>query len=76
MASFFPNQSALKYLDLSEREISHSAFHPSSNYVLYSNVFNDVTEEEWNRLEKDFFLLKEVKRSGVCFRLYRRVDRE
>lgn len=72
VASFFPNTAQLKYLDLSDREAGHPGFSPEAEYVLYSNVFNDITDDEWLMLENEFFIRKAYEKSGVYFRLYQR----
>jgi hypothetical protein len=73
VASFFPNNIEVKYLDLSVNELSHTSFNSASNYVLYSNIFNDVTDEEWRKLENEFFILKEYKKSGIYIRLFKKI---
>jgi hypothetical protein len=74
VASFFPNKAELKYLDLTERETGHTAFSEAAEYVLYSNVYNDITAEEWLMLENEYVIRKAVERSGIYFRLYQRKD--
>jgi hypothetical protein len=70
VASFFPNNIEVKYLELTDDESSHTLFNSASKYVLYSNIFNDVTDEEWRKLENEFFILKEYKKSGIYIRLF------
>jgi hypothetical protein len=74
VASFFPDNVEIKYLDLSCNELGHTSFSPENNYVLYSNIFNDITDGEWHMLENEYFVLKEYKKSGIYNRLYKKIN--
>ncbi|HNU77317.1 MAG: hypothetical protein WBK43_02515 [Prolixibacteraceae bacterium] len=73
-ATSFPNNIALKYLDLSDdaRSFATIGGDPSQyRYILYSNVFNDFPEELPRRLEKEWVKVKEFRRVQVRMVLYR-----
>jgi hypothetical protein len=44
----------------------------TSVLVLYSNVFNDITDEEIEKLDRDFQIVKEALKAGIYFRIYRK----
>jgi len=73
-ATSFPNNIALKYLDLSDDARSFATIGGDPNqyrYILYSNVFNDFPEELPRRLEKEWVKVKEFRRVQVRMVLYR-----
>lgn len=73
VASVFPNNMEFRYLDLSDNRQQHPNLDiNTSQYILYSNVFNDVSDEELVILDRDFLILKEVKKAGIYFRIYHR----
>jgi hypothetical protein len=72
VATAFPNNMKQKYLLLNGSEEKHSELNLDKNkYVLYSNIYNDFSDEQIDRLSNDFILEKEMKKRGVFIRLYR-----
>ncbi|HMQ48295.1 MAG TPA: hypothetical protein PKA00_13105 [Saprospiraceae bacterium] len=70
----FPEIGPLKYKDLSEREdgLSEKDFN-SSQYLLYSNVMNDYTDEEIDQLQtEDWQELRRKQKGGIKMILYKR----
>jgi hypothetical protein len=73
VASVFPNNMEIRYLDLTENRQKHPTMNlDTSVLVLYSNVFNDITDEEFIKLDRDFRIVKEAGRAGIYFRIYRK----
>jgi hypothetical protein len=73
VASVFPNNIEIRYLDLTENRQKHPTMDlGTSEFVLYSNVFNDITDEEIEKLDRDFRIVKEVKKVNIYFRIYRK----
>lgn len=73
VACTFPNDSEFRYMDLSDKRVKHDYLNLDTNfYVLYSNIYNDFSDNDVNRLEsgKEFKLRKEFKKRGVFLRLY------
>lgn len=67
----FPNNMEQKYLELNDNRQKHCALNLDSNrYVLYSNIYNDFSDKEIDRLETDFYLIKEFRKGGIFIRLY------
>lgn len=71
----FPNDSEFKYMDLNDSPAKHTSLDLDNNpFVLYSNIYNDFSNADVERLEsgKEFALLKEFKKGGVFLKLYKR----
>jgi len=70
-ASSFPNTAELKYLDLSNNSTSFSEINLDENkYFFYSNIFNNLTDSEIDKLKSEYKLLNECKSFGVFVSLY------
>ena len=73
IGSEFPNTAKMKYLDLNNRE---ERFHikdvQKDQYILYSNIFNDFSDNEFEILESSFEILKEMQKGQICMILYKR----
>ena len=69
----FPEIGPFKFKDLSNQE---TGFAPkdlnTQNYILYANTMNDFSDSEIDELGKDWEIVHQLKRVGVCFVLYRR----
>ena len=73
VACVFPNNGEQRYMDLSESNIKHSAFdHEQSKYVLYSNVYNDFTDEDIKILSTKYIVLSRHQKMGVFMTLYKK----
>ncbi len=71
IGSAFPNISGTKYTDLTDFDNNFEKFDlEKSNYILYSNVMNDFSDEELVELEENWSVIKEIHSGGVCFVLY------
>jgi len=71
IGSAFPNISGSRYTDLTEVDKNFVRFDLKENdYILYSNVMNDFSDEELVELEKNWATIKEINSGGVCFILY------
>lgn len=69
----FPGAYPQKYLDLSEEEWSFPEVNfQSQDYILYSNVVNEFSNEELLELESSWKKLHEVKSLTVEFILYQK----
>ncbi|MGK0365234.1 MAG: hypothetical protein ACI85O_002300 [Saprospiraceae bacterium] len=71
IGSAFPNISGTKYTDLAEVDENFVKFDlDKNNYILYSNVMNDFSDEELMELEENWIMIEEIRSGGVCFVLY------
>jgi len=73
IGSAFPNLLSLSYIDLNESE-KHFAEKDLSKqeYIFYSNIFNDFTDDEIDDLEQNWTMLKEIKKLNVSLILYQK----
>ncbi len=72
----FPNLAEQKYLDLSESTMSHANKDLLHNYYfLYSNLYNDISSEDFRLLECDYKTIHTLEKNGVCLILYQRKKR-
>ena len=77
VACTFPNDSELKYMDLSDSKQKHAKVDLKKNeYVLFSNVYNDFSDEQVQQLKSgdEFVLQKEFRKRKVFLQLYERVN--
>jgi hypothetical protein len=66
IGTVFPNTAQLRYIDLSERTAQFALKDLNTNeYFFYSNVFNDLSDEEIDTLFLKWKKEKELKRGGV-----------
>lgn len=73
VACVYPNNSEQRYMNLSNDTTKHSAFdHTLSKYVLYSNVYNDYTDEDVKVLTEEFNIIRHHQKMGVFMTLYER----
>ncbi len=73
VACVYPNHSEQRYMNLSNDTTKHSAFdHSLSKYVLYSNVYNDYTDEDVKVLTEEFNIIRHHQKMGVYITLYKR----
>jgi hypothetical protein len=71
VACVFPNHSEQKFMDLSDNTAKHSSFdHENSKYVLFSNVYNDFTDEDIQVLDRQYKILSHHQKMGVFMILY------
>ncbi len=70
----FPNINTTENTDLdgNSRCFAEKDFQ-KNEYILWSNVFNDFSREEFDLLEKNWQPLLKLERSGVCVFLYRKI---
>lgn len=73
IGSAFPNLLSLKYIDLKneEKHFEEKDFN-QQEYIFYSNIFNDFTDEEIDDLEQNWNAVKEFKRLNVYVILYQK----
>ena len=73
IGSAFPNVVPIKYIDL---ENSMEQFEVKNfqqqDYIFYSNVYNDFTDEEIDELVSDWQVVKKLERHRICIILYRK----
>jgi len=75
VGSAFPNNMKQKYIQLNDSDKKHCELNLEKNqYILYSNVYNDFSDEQVDQMENNFILEKGMKKRGVFIRLYRRPD--
>ncbi|MFK7774521.1 MAG: hypothetical protein AB8F94_20425 [Saprospiraceae bacterium] len=73
IGSAFPNLLSIKNIDLKDTEKHFEEKNLSEQeYIFYSNVFNDFTDEEIDDLEKNWKVVKELKKQNVCVILYQK----
>lgn len=73
VACVFPNNSESRYMDLANAIDQHAPFdHQRSKYVLFSNVYNDFTEEDVKILGEQYKVLSHHQKMGVFMTLYER----
>jgi len=69
----FPENVIIRYLDLSDRADGFgSQAEGAFEYVLYSNVMNDFSDESIDALDSNFKIVKRFDRLGVCLILYKK----
>ncbi|GAB4496859.1 MAG: hypothetical protein OHK0019_29320 [Saprospiraceae bacterium] len=71
--SFFPNLNTGENLSLDgdSRHFAEKDF-SRNEYVLASNIFNDLSETDYTILQRDWILLKKWKHAGVWIEIYQR----
>ncbi len=70
----FPNLTEFKYMELSDDMSVHARKNLDENpYILYSNVYNDFSDEEIDRLNSEFLLVWEEERGGVFMKLLKKL---
>jgi len=63
----YPEKGLVRYIDLSECMDSFLTQDLKSHqYILYSNVMNDFSDEAIHELETEWSVIKEFKQMGVC----------
>jgi hypothetical protein len=73
IGSGFPNLSSSKFVDLNNKDDAFVAFDLRSNeYVLYSNVFNEMEVKDYEALEIEWEKLKSLVNGSVEMTLYQR----
>ncbi|MEL7118838.1 MAG: hypothetical protein AAFO07_05340 [Bacteroidota bacterium] len=71
----FPDIGAFKHRDLSGREEGFSKKDLNQQvYILYSNIMNDFTDEELDRLENNWLPIITKKKRGIKMILYKKKD--
>ena len=69
----YPENGTLRYMDLSDRTNTFgTASEADYEYVLYSNVMNDFSDEAIDDLENNYTVIKEMERLGLCMILYKK----
>lgn len=75
VGSAFPNLNTGENLLLNGDERKFSKLDLASNaYVLASNVFNDISLEDYTALADNWELIWQKKQAGVCMEIYRRKE--
>lgn len=73
VGSVFPNVEPFKYTDLENNEDSFTIKDfENQNYIFYSNVFNDFSDDELEDLENNWKVSKEFHKMNICVILYER----
>ena len=68
----FPNKGAFDFYDLSQRTEGFAEKDFETNdYIFYSNVMNDFTDEELHQLGVNWQLIKSFKRGFIEVNLYK-----
>ena len=71
----FPNIGPVKYIELNDQETGFVAKDlDQQSYILYSNVFNDFSDEELDRLEKEWLVEQRYDKRGIEMVLYRKIE--
>ncbi len=68
----FPNKAEFKYIDLTE-DSSRFAMNDleNNNYFLYSNVFNDITDKEYDILHNEWIAVKKYSSGRIKMTLFK-----
>jgi hypothetical protein len=70
--SEFPNISGFRYTDLKETDDGFALKDLQRNrYFLYSNIFNEISDAEYETLHKKWVVVKNYKTCGVRLTLFR-----
>ncbi|MGB4293844.1 MAG: hypothetical protein WBJ37_13310 [Bacteroidales bacterium] len=70
--SGFPNLAALDYIDLNGNKESFAIKNLKTNkYIFWSNIFNDFSDDEIDRLRTEWIIIKEYKCMNVRVVLYK-----
>lgn len=64
--SFFPNISIIDDIDLNEDKRQFLEFDNSSDYVLYSNVYN-ISDDEYDLIRNQYTIIKKFRSGRVYF---------
>jgi hypothetical protein len=68
----FPNATSFKYTDLADDDIGFAENDLNkNNFIFYSNIMNDFSDEEIDELKNNWILEKEYKCLQVSVRLYK-----
>ncbi len=71
----FPNIGSRKYIDLNDDLNGFPVKNMTEqSYILYSNIFNDFSDEALIDLEENWIVEKELKRGQVCVILYKKAS--
>lgn len=71
----FPEIGSLKFKDLSQNEVGFVEKDLNTlQFILYSNVMNDFTDEEIEKLEKNWKVRQKLHKMQVCYILYERTN--
>lgn len=66
-----PNKSPLKYVHLTNNNVSFSKKNFEKNkFIFYSNIMNDFTDADIDRLNRHWILIQEYEKMGVFIKLY------
>ncbi|MEL6867804.1 MAG: hypothetical protein AAFP19_25490, partial [Bacteroidota bacterium] len=69
----FPNIAPFRLLDLSDDTQSFAPLNlAQQKYVLYSNVFNDLSDAQLAELDQDWTILQRWDQRMICFILYQK----
>jgi hypothetical protein len=72
VGSEFPNATAFKYTDLINEDSGFKQKNMTKDkYIFYSNIMNDFSDKEIDKLKNDWILEKEYRCMQVYVRLYR-----
>jgi len=73
IGSVFPNVLSFKYIDLTDSQ-EHFMLKDfeKHEYIFYSNVFNDFTDEEIEELEQNWKVVKSFEKNRICVILYQK----
>jgi hypothetical protein len=73
----FPNIAQTKYLELNEDTTAFANLNTEENkYILYSNIYNDFSEKDINKIRKNYIKIKSYKSLGVFLELYKNKKNE
>jgi hypothetical protein len=72
IGSSYPNLASFKYIDLKESDEGFVAIDLQRNkYFLYSNVFNDISDSEYNILHTKWIIEKNYEKVGVRVTIFK-----
>jgi hypothetical protein len=72
----FPNNTDLKYIDLKPGIGTFPLFDlKTQDYILYSNIYNDFSDEAIDELSQNWKVKKQLERFNICVILYERERR-
>ena len=75
VGSVFPNIQTFELIDLNgnQNKFVEKDFE-KNDYIFYSNIFNDFTDQEIDILESEWTVVKQLNQNGICVILYKKAS--
>ncbi len=73
VASFFPNNNKIDYIDLSGDNRSFTNYNGKNKYIFYSNVYN-LSDEEYKTIDEKYVLIKKFEKFNIIVSILKLKD--